>query len=270
MHLSRSRSNYTLVLFVQYLCFYRVKTRILWLGVCISLDLDSLHPFPGYLFLINCWDYDAFSFQYDVVEHGGWASARCSVQSQGQIRGQIAPSIGWATFGWAMMISMVKQGSSLSSSPTSPSLNPHYNRPSIWSRLLPELQWRAQFGQCSLYRLPLLYAIMHLLHVWTFLECSWYADRIFPPWVESFVAVLGIHLALFKNIATSGLRSVFSYTGLPYMYWWRASLSIRTYLLCVSTIALDAYAIGSHWSSCYCSSIALNPFFVRVTWNFYR
>ena len=37
---------------------------------------------------------------------------------------------GWATFRWAMMTSIVTQNSSLVSGPTTPSLNPHYNRPS--------------------------------------------------------------------------------------------------------------------------------------------
>ena len=46
------------------------------------------------------------------------ASAWCSVQSQEHIRGRKASAFAWATLRWAMMTSIVKQGSNLGSSPT--------------------------------------------------------------------------------------------------------------------------------------------------------
>ena len=42
-----------------------------------------------------------------------------------------------------------------------------------------------------------------------------------------------------------------------------ASLSIGVYLPCIF-IALDAYVISSHWSSCRCSSMVLNPVFLAL------
>ena len=58
------------------------------------------------------------------------ALAQRCVQRQGQIRGRKVLGFGWTTLGWAMMTSIVQQGSSLGSSLTSPSLNPNYNRTS--------------------------------------------------------------------------------------------------------------------------------------------
>ena len=58
------------------------------------------------------------------------------------------------------------------------------------STLLPVILMIALFHQPFPFFLSSPLAIMHLLHAWIFLGCSWRADHIFAPWIESFVAAL--------------------------------------------------------------------------------
>ena len=68
--------------------------------------------------------YCCFLYFYSVFCLSGSGTVQ-----QRQTWGRKAPGFGLATFRWASCI-IVQQGSSLGSSPTFPSLNPHYNRPS--------------------------------------------------------------------------------------------------------------------------------------------